>query len=158
MKIGVMSDTHLREPDHVLERILTELFMDTDIILHAGDIVTHRVLDRLEESGVLAVCGNMDDYEISSAIPQARVIPAEGMRIGLIHGWGSRIGLAQRILERFDDPNLDLVVYGHSHEPFWDKVNGINMFNPGSATARGTVGVIEIVDGKMEGHFLPVPD
>jgi putative phosphoesterase len=157
MKIGVMSDTHLREPDDVLERILTEIFVDTDIILHAGDIVTHKVLDRLEESGVLAVCGNMDDYEISSSIPQERVIQAAGMRIGLVHGWGSRIGLAQRILERFDDPKLDLVVYGHSHETFWGKINGVRMFNPGSATPRGTVGVIEIVDGKMEGRFFPVP-
>lgn len=157
MKIGAMSDTHLREPDDVLERILTEIFADVDIILHAGDIVSHRVLDRLEESGVLAVCGNMDDHEISSAIPQARVVPAEGMRIGLVHGWGSRIGLAQRILERFEDPNLDLVVYGHSHEPFWGKVKGVSMFNPGSATRGGTIGLIEIVNGTMEGHFLPVP-
>ena len=156
MKIGVMSDTHLREPNGVLERILTEVLVDSDMILHAGDIVTHRVLDRLEDSGVLAVCGNMDVYEISSSLPQVRVIPAGGLRIGLVHGWGSRNGLAQRILGRFDDPNIDLVVYGHSHDPFWGKVNGVSMFNPGSVHAQGTVGVIEIVDGETEGHFLPL--
>ena len=157
MKIGVVSDTHLRNPDQLLERILTEVFIDTDIILHAGDIVTRRVLDRLEESGVQAVCGNMDDSEVSSSIPQVRVIPAAGLRIGLIHGWGSRIGLAQRILDRFDDPNLDLVVYGHSHEPFWEKVNGVRMFNPGSATSRGTIGILEITDGRIDAQILPVP-
>ena len=90
MKIGVLSDTHLRSPDKTLDHILDKLFADADMILHAGDIVTARVLERLEERGVLAVCGNMDDYEVAGAIPQTRIINAAGLRVGLIHGWGAR--------------------------------------------------------------------
>jgi uncharacterized protein len=161
MRIGALSDTHLRTSDSSLEYILEELLGDAEMILHAGDIVSRQVLDRLEERGVLAVCGNMDDYEVASAIPQFRIIEAAGLRIGLIHGWGSKDGLAERIIARFRGDLPDVIVYGHSHVPFWGKVQGVNMFNPGSAhqdrrTGAGTVGVLEIADGKMEGRFLSV--
>ena len=82
MKIGVLSDTHLRSPNPVLEYILEELFADTEMVLHAGDIVGPKVLDRLEMNEVIAVCGNMDDYEIAQAIPQVRVIAAAGKQVG----------------------------------------------------------------------------
>jgi len=161
MKIGVISDTHLSSPDPVLEYILQDLFGDAKLILHAGDIVSHRVLDRLEERGVVAVCGNMDDYEVADRIPQVRIVPAAGKRIGLIHGWGSKERLAQRILSRFEPDRPDVIVFGHSHVPFWGQVDGAYMFNPGSAnqgryTGTGTVGVLEILGETVEGTFLSV--
>jgi uncharacterized protein len=161
MKIGVMSDTHLRSPDPTLEYIMDELLSDADMIVHAGDIVTRAVLDYLEDRGVIAVSGNMDDYEVMGQLPHSREIPAEGKRIGLIHGWGAREGLERRVLERFSVPRPDVIVYGHSHVPFWGKVDGVWLFNPGSAAARGyrgagTVGVIEIAGDVMEGKHIRV--
>lgn len=159
MKIGVLSDTHLRTPDATLEYILTDLFADADMILHAGDIVGRRVLDRLEKSKVIAVCGNMDDYDVAGVIPQVRIVPAGGKRIGLIHGWGSKEGLAQRILARFGEDRPDIIVYGHSHVPFSGTVDGTYVFNPGSAsmnryTGSATVGMLEIVEGRITGSIL----
>jgi uncharacterized protein len=159
VRIGVLSDTHLRSPDARLERILENLFADADMILHAGDIVTRGVLDRLLEAGVIAVAGNMDDYDVLDELPQTRIVEAEGRRIGLIHGWGSRVGLEQRILGRFQDKAVDLVVYGHSHKPFWSVVHGVPMFNPGSASNNsiygcGTVGVIELLENNMETSII----
>lgn len=161
MKIGVLSDTHLRTPDSTLEYILEELLSDAEMILHAGDIVSRQTLERLEERGALAVCGNMDDYEVASTIPQVRIVEAAGRRVGLIHGWGSKDGLAGRIVARFRDNLPDVIVFGHSHVPFWGKVEGVSMFNPGAArqdrhTGPGTVGILEIVDDKIEGRFLSV--
>jgi putative phosphoesterase len=161
MKIGVLSDTHLRSPNPVLEYILEELFADTEMVLHAGDIVGRKVLDRLEMKEVIAVCGNMDDYEVAQAIPQVRVIPVGGKQVVLIHGWGSKDGLEHRILGQFQTDRPDLIVYGHSHVPFWGKVDGVHMFNPGSAShsrdkGSGTVGLIEIVKGDIRGTILSV--
>ncbi len=161
MKIGVLSDTHLRTPDQSLEFILDIVFAETEMILHAGDIVSAKVLSRLEESGVIAVCGNMDDYEVAGSLPQSRIIDAAGKRIGLIHGWGSKEGLEWRIVRRFEDPRPDVIVYGHSHVPFWDRVDGVLMFNPGSAAtggyrATGTVGLIEIDGEKIEAKHISV--
>ena len=161
MKIGVISDTHLTSPDPRLEYILEELFRADDMILHAGDIVTRNVLERLEGKGVLAVCGNMDDSEVAEALPQKRIISVAGMRIGLIHGWGGRQGLRERLLARLGPDNPDIIVYGHSHVAFWGEVNGTMMFNPGAAAHNpcgdgGTVGRIEIVDGNIEAAFLRI--
>ena len=161
MKIGVLSDTHLRAPSQLLEVILDELLGDADTILHAGDIVARSVLERLDAHGVLAVSGNMDDYEVTGAVPQMRIVEAAGKRIGLIHGWGSREGLERRIIQRFQTPLPDVIVYGHSHVPFWGEVEGVRMFNPGAASTgghgrEGSVGIIEIVNDKLEGRFLPV--
>src|SRR3990172_5897371 len=133
MKIGVLSDTHLTSPDSRLEHILEELLRTDDMILHAGDIVSRKVLGRLEDKGVLAVCGNMDDSEVAEALPQKRIIPVAGIRIGLIHGWGGRQGLRERLLARLKPDNPDIIVYGHSHVAFWGEVNGTMMFNPGAA-------------------------
>ncbi len=161
MKIGVLSDTHLTSPDARLDYILEELFRTEDMILHAGDIVSRNVLKRLEERGVLAVCGNMDDSEVAESLPQKRIISADGVRIGLIHGWGSRQGLRERLLARLKPDNPDIVVYGHSHVAFWGKVNGTMMFNTGAVAQNpygdaGTVGRIEIIDGNVEAAFLPI--
>jgi putative phosphoesterase len=161
MKIGVISDTHLVSPDPRLEYILEELFRTDDLILHAGDIVSRNVLERLKEKDVLAVCGNMDDSEVAEALPQRRIIPVAGIRIGLIHGWGGRQGLRERLLARLKPDHPDIIVYGHSHVAFWGEVNGTMMFNPGAAARNpygdgGTVGRIEIVDGNIEAVFLPI--
>jgi len=161
MRVGVLSDTHLRSPDSCLDHILGDLFADTDLILHAGDIVTRQVLDRLEQSGVVSVCGNMDDYDVMEALPQMRIVPATGKRIALIHGWGSKEGLAERVVARLRDEKPDLVVYGHSHVPFWGKVGGVYVFNPGSACqnrhgGKGTVGLVEIHEGEFQTQFVAV--
>jgi len=161
MRIGVLSDTHLRNPDFWLDRIVDVILAGSDMILHAGDIVTIRVLEHLQEKGVIAVCGNMDDYDIMEAVPQTRIVAAGGKRIGLIHGWGSKQGLEERIHARLAPEQPDIIVYGHSHKPFWGKVHGIGMFNPGSAlrgpySDGGTVGAIDILDGRIEAKILAV--
>jgi uncharacterized protein len=159
MKIGVMSDTHLRVPNQTLEYILEELFKDTDMILHAGDIVSTKVLDRLEERKVIAVCGNMDDFDVADSIPQTRIISIGGKRVGLIHGWGSKHGLENRILEKLAHKKLDLIIYGHSHVPFWGILQDVYFFNPGSATHNRdsdtpTVGIIEILGDAIQGKII----
>ena len=161
MKIGVLSDTHIKAPDKVLNHILDDIFKDVNMILHAGDIVTSGVLDRLEERNVLAVCGNMDDYVIIETLPQIRTISAGTKRIGLIHGWGSKQGLQERILTRFEQDPPDLVVFGHSHVPFFGEVNGVLMFNPGSASHNiyfdeCTVGILEILGSEFKAEIINI--
>ncbi len=158
-RIGVMSDTHLRAPNKRLDHILDSIFKDTHMILHAGDIVGHRTLERLEERGVIAVCGNMDDYEVASTIPQTRIIPVGNIKIGLVHGWGAKQGLEMRIVERFSEQSPEIIVYGHSHRPFWGEVEGVWLFNPGSAAPGahgngGTVGELQIDGSDFKAEIL----
>jgi putative phosphoesterase len=157
MKVGVISDTHLREPSGELERIVLVHFSDVDMILHAGDFVDQRIVDFFGQWNLVAVCGNMDTGEVKSSLPDKRTIDISGFKIGLIHGWGSPIGLEKRIKAQF--PPLDCLVYGHTHYPANHKRGGLLFFNPGSPTrsltGRNTIGLLSL--GKeIKGEIVKV--
>ena len=151
-RIGVISDTHLHpSPDafaFIAELVETH-FSQVDLILHAGDIVAPEILLGFTHCPVLAVRGNMDPA--SPDLPARRVLEVSSTRIGLTHGWGSPVDLEMRLLKEFDEVDLDVLVYGHSHRPVCSYRNGILLFNPGSATDRRqmpyhSIGVLEIGD------------
>lgn len=147
MKIGVISDTHLDNiSDHLGERILKH-FKDVDIILHAGDVVELSVLDFFSDKEVKLVAGNMDSWEIKQSTPIKQVIQIEGYKLGLIHGWGSPAGIENRILKEFDD--IDILIYGHTHNAVSFTKSGVHFFNPGSPTdkrfaTKNTIGILNI--------------
>lgn len=60
--------------------------------------------------------------------------------MGLIHGWGSPHGLDDRVGGMFDD--VDIIIYGHSHNAQNEVKNGTLFFNPG--TARKSYGILTI--------------
>ena len=135
MKIGVISDTHIPGTALSLPPAVFELFKGVDLILHAGDIVDQSVLDELAVlAPVEAVAGNMDGPELHLKLPARKIIRLGGYTCGLIHG-KFRIDIQKdMIMKEFS--NVDLIVYGHSHTPFWGKVNGIHFLNPGSPTDK----------------------
>lgn len=148
MRIGVISDTHLHEPQTGLSARLQKAWGQVDLALHAGDLVNLAVLDCLPAPKVEAVCGNMCDHVAASTLPDRRIIEVAGKRIGLIHGWGAALGLASRVLGEFSD--VDVVVFGHSHRPMNAVKNGVLLFNPGSASRNffggASVGVLTVGD------------
>ena len=132
MKIGVISDTHLQGVDSRLSDIYGNYFADTDLILHAGDIVSMEVVDFLSSKPLHVVQGNMDNKEIKEKFPRTKIIEVQGFRLGLIHGWGSPVGIEKRIKSEFK--NVHAIIYGHSHRAVNHIVNDILFFNPGTAT------------------------
>ncbi len=157
MKIGVISDTHLTEPSLELERIVLAHFNDVDMVLHAGDFVGQSIVDFFRRWDLIAVCGNMDLGEIRSSLPQKRTIDVCGFKIGLIHGWGSPIGLEKRIMAEF--PPLDCLIYGHTHYSAHHKREGLLLFNPGSPTrsftGRNTIGLLSLGE-EIKGEIIRV--
>ncbi len=157
--IGVISDTHIWDVDRDLIDIYERYLKDTDAVFHAGDYVGMKVVEFFEKMGEFyGVCGNMDDYSIKDYLPEQRVIEIEGFRIGLIHGWGASVGLERKILERFSD--VDAIVYGHTHRPFNNIIDGVLMFNPGTAigysrSGRHTIGILEIDKG-IKGKIIDI--
>lgn len=130
MRIGVISDTHLDEPNHDLANLSEGLFADVEMIIHAGDLTNIRVLDAFADKDVRAVCGNMDRGLAASSLPAELIIQAGSYRIGLTHGWGAKQNLEERIRARFED--VDAIVYGHSHKPANHLIDSVLMFNPGA--------------------------
>jgi hypothetical protein len=158
MKIGVISDTHLREPHLEFKKMIESHFKDVDNIFHAGDFVDLSVADYLSsQKELIAVCGNMDSREIQKAFPQKRIVELEGFKLGLIHGGGSPYGIESRIRGEFDE--VDAVVYGHTHAPANHLVKNITFFNPGSPTRsfihRATLGILHLGE-KIEGEIIKI--
>jgi len=140
MRIGVVSDTHLTSFAQVPDRILIAL-AEVDLIIHAGDFVTRDVLDGLRRLGeVKVVWGNMDSDELKRVLPEKELLLIEGKRIGITHGWGSPYGIEDRVGGMFED--VDVVVFGHSHQSKNEIKKGILFFNPGQA--RNSFGILTV--------------
>jgi putative phosphoesterase len=150
MRIGVLSDTHIpvaarKIPDKVLS-----LLKGVDLILHAGDILELSALDELEKiAKTEAVRGNMDYPDVLESLPSRKVLEIGRFKIGLIHGWGPPQSLVERLKKEFT--KVDCVVFGHTHAPVAERVEGALFFNPGSPTDRvfapyNSLGFLEIND------------
>jgi len=140
LKIGVISDTHASTLNDIPVAVISAL-ETVDLIVHAGDFTDKAVLDELRNiRDVKAVCGNMDSGELKRTLSPKETFTANGKRIGLTHGSGSRLGIASRIRDIFDD--ADMIIYGHSHEANSQTIRGILMFNPGPV--RRSFGLITI--------------
>ena len=135
MKVGVLSDTHVPGAAASLPPRVYELFRGVELILHAGDIVRSSVLDDLAAiAPVEAVAGNMDDNELHLRLPAKKVLKLGRFTVGLTHG-KYRIDVQKEMIRK-DFGKVDLIVYGHSHTPFWGKVDTVWFLNPGSPTDK----------------------
>lgn len=131
MKLGIISDTHVMTLDEIPAAIKKAL-MGVDIIIHAGDFTDKAVFDGLRAIGqVKAVCGNMDSIELKRSLPERDMFEAGGKKIGLMHGSGAPWGIAERVRKQFS--GVDIIVFGHSHEPCNRYVQGVLLVNPGQA-------------------------
>jgi putative phosphoesterase len=158
MKIGVISDTHLKEPLLEFKKMIESYFKDVEKIFHAGDFVDWSIAEYLSsQRELIAACGNMDSQEIQKAFPQKRIIEVEGFKIGLIHGGGPPFGIESRIRGEFDE--VDAIVYGHTHTPANHQVKDIFFFNPGSPTRsfihRPTLGILHLGE-EIEGEIIKI--
>lgn len=162
VKIGVLSDTHLKEPNEGFVSLVERHLKDADMVVHAGDMVAVSVLDPLLSMGkeVVAVCGNMDSADVQRTYPVSRTIKIEDIFIGIIHGWGSPHGIRSRIRACFKD-DIHAIIYGHTHQAFSATESGVFFFNPGSPTdSRFTtscsVGIITVDKRVIKGEIVTV--
>jgi uncharacterized protein len=126
VKIGVISDTH-----NFFDPRVPKLFAGVDYILHAGDIGQPRILLELEQiAPVTAVAGNTDDPEMRYR--QTETVELAGRKF-LVHHIVNPRELSDALQERIQRERPDVVVFGHTHKPFSETVDGILFFNPGYA-------------------------
>lgn len=152
--VAVLSDTHAPRhwrscPPEVARRL-----RGVDAILHAGDVCTAAVLDELAAvAPVHAVLGNNDGSDVAAwGARETLELDLDGLPVAMVHDSGPAAGRAGRLRRRF--PAARLVVFGHSHIPWDEELDGQRAFNPGSPTdrrrqPRGTMGLLRIEDGRL---------
>lgn len=153
--IGVVSDTHLDKDNGSFLHLVESFFRDCHLIIHCGDITNEDIFLPIKKE-ILAVKGNMD---IHSKLPTKRELSLLNKKIGIIHGYGSPTGIRDRIKREFD--NVDCILYGHTHYPFYGNENGILYLNPGSAfdkrwAPKQTIGFLKITENNIEGRILEI--
>ncbi len=149
--IGVLSDTHLIEPDRAYREKVQRCFADAGMILHAGDLTSLSVLDAFAGKTVHAVHGNMCSPKTRGALPASKIIEVGNFKILLIHGVGYMHNIEDNLFNKFSP--VDCIVYGHTHKPVCHRYGPTLMVNPGSFTATGTYATIKIDHESMEGKI-----
>ena len=132
-----------------------ELIAASDLVVHAGDIMSLEALAEIEAIGppVRAVTGNMDGWDLRARLPETDEVEAEGATLAVVHDAGPAAGRLERMRRRF--PAADAVVFGHSHLPLHERDGDFQIFNPGSPTERRkapshSMGIARAEEGRIE--------
>lgn len=125
MRVLVISDNH-SERD-----ILTEVYNEAkaDIAIHLGD--SEFPYNDKEMVNFLRVTGNTDyddEYAASGYAEEVKIFYTHGHLYGIKKG---REELADKALES----GAEYALYGHSHVAKVEKINGVQVLNPGSITS-----------------------
>lgn len=155
MRIAVLADTHVPKRASNLPTKALDIIKQSDLLIHAGDILTGEFLDYLRRMlPVHAVLGNNDE---NVDLPEKLEIEIEGVKLGVIHDSGAKEGRGRRMKKLF--PNAAAVIFGHSHIPMNSVEDGILLFNPGSATdkrrqPKHTMGILDAANGSISGTIV----
>ncbi len=160
MLIGLISDTHIPDRAKIIPQNVIDAFKDVDIILHAGDLTSPRVIEELEKiAPVMAVQGNMDRVN-GINLPKAKTLEAEGLKIGMIHGEVYPRADTQQLVYLAKELDVDILVSGHSHQPKIEKTDGVLLINPGSPVvprlADRTVMLLEINNKEVDVEIIKI--
>ena len=160
MLIGLISDTHIPDRAKEIPQKVLEAFSEVDLILHAGDLTSLKVLEELEEiAPVVAIQGNMDRAR-GIDLPFAKTIEAEGLKIGIAHGEVYPRADTQQLVYLAKELDVDILVTGHSHQPKIEQTDGVLLLNPGSPVvprlADRTVMLLEVNDKQVDVEIIKI--
>jgi putative phosphoesterase len=114
-RIGIISDTH-----NFLDSQVMDIFAGCDLILHAGDVCREGILEQLRNvAPVTIVQGNNDFFP---NYPDSVSMTLNNVRFTMVHI------LPQRLPQ-----DCDWLIFGHTHRPDDRLVEGVRLFNPGTA-------------------------
>lgn len=124
-RLGLISDTH-----GFLDPQVPGLLTGVDRILHAGDIGWPQII--LELGGVAPVTAVVGNTDHGLPYRETEVVTVGGRKF-LVHHIVNPHRLADGLEHRLRQEQPDVVVFGHTHEPYRQTVNGVLFVNPGSA-------------------------
>lgn len=161
LKAGILSDTHLIRPDNQFNRLVELCFVECDVIIHAGDLTNAGVLEAFGNKEVHAVHGNMCDASSYRMLPREVTFPFGKYTIGLTHGAHLGRDIELNMWNTF--PEVDCMVYGHTHRPVCHRQGGVLVINPGCFRSTGRWGapgtyVILEAGKKLQATIHEVPE
>ncbi|RLJ00827.1 MAG: YfcE family phosphodiesterase [Candidatus Aenigmatarchaeota archaeon] len=131
MKYLIISDLHLSKPNKIPE-IIINLAKEMKGIICAGDLTSKTVLEKLKEinKNLIVVKGNCDYLDL----PEYLEFKIENKKIGVIHSNQFGRGNFEKIEEFANSKKLDVLIFGHTHQPLMEKKGNLLLINPGTLT------------------------
>jgi len=156
MKVGIVDDTHLPRFGDRLPAALREGLRNAgvELILHLGDFTGLEVPALFEALAPLeAVAGNNDPPALVARFGRRKILQLTGVRVALVHGDGRGGTTMSRSLAAFAGEPVDVVCFGHSHQPLCERRDAVWVVNPGSPTdkraqPRYSYAILEIARGR----------
>ncbi|HZK43468.1 MAG TPA: metallophosphoesterase [Syntrophomonadaceae bacterium] len=153
-KVALVGDTHGNTLK--IRKVLKPLQIDH--ILFTGDLYSDaKVLSARINASFDGVLGNCDNPNQDAQ--EEKVIEIADKRIYLTHGHRYNVKKdLSSLYYRAKEINADIVVYGHTHMPKSENIEGILFINPGSPSqprggANASFAILEWSEGKFT-HYL----
>lgn len=154
MRILIMSDTHGR-PANI--DVAIEEAAPIDMLLHLGDVEgDEHIIEELVSCPIHIVAGNNDFF---TYLPKEKIIQIGKYKIFMTHGHEYYVSMGTRLLkEEGRARGVDIVMYGHTHRPELDYMDGLVTLNPGSLSYPRQEGrmpsyIVMDIDENDELHF-----
>lgn len=155
MKILIVSDTHRK----VIPLINLIADINPEAVIHLGDLFSdaEKANEVYPNIPFYFVAGNND---FSFIVPSERLITLSSKKILITHGHNydvkNRISLLKKIAK---SKNADIVMFGHTHKPLYEKDGELHILNPGAIfrplIGRATYAIADInTEIKIEINYL----
>ena len=148
MHVAVLSDSHLSSPTAWFEAVYARHLAPADRIFHCGDHTGYALWSSLlQHPGFEAVAGNSDNYALAAELPPLLNLELCGVRVGVTHGWGMRLGRAARIAAALGE-RFELILFGHSHAATDVRHGNTRLINPGACVPGGSLALLTFEEGR----------
>ncbi len=130
MKVLIISDTHGNHRN--LDKIL-ELVPHIDMLIHLGDVEGgEEYLNKVLRCEKHMVRGNNDFF---SDLPKEDEFYIGRYKVFITHGHGHYVSLDPEYIKAEGIArHADIVMFGHTHRPFFYESDEITVLNPGSVS------------------------
>ena len=154
MRILIVSDTHGRNNIY-LE--LVEKWKPLDLVIHCGDVERSEYLvSQAAGCKTVIVQGNNDYF---SDLPREIEMEIGKCKVMITHGHPYYVNMGHEFLAKEAAARrIDMVMYGHTHRPVIERINGVLVMNPGSLTyprQEGRKSSYILMEMDRQGELIP---
>lgn len=155
MKILIVSDSHGQNRN--LQEVIRKV-SPIDMLIHCGDVEgSENQIREWANCPTYMVAGNNDYFcDLSREVE----FTVQGYKVFVTHGHYYYVSFGvERLLEEAKSRGAKVAIYGHTHRPFLEEIDGVTILNPGSISyprQEGRKPSYAIMDIDREGlaHFV----
>jgi len=165
-RLAIIGDTHIRSFEELPMEMIMEI-KNSDWVIHTGDYISPdliKELVRIKKDKFKGVYGNADPTSVRDLVPSKELLVISGMKIGITHpaSGGSSSITENRVISQFQNMDVDLIIFGHTHEPLIEYNDKILLVNPGKGYLESesfgpsTTMAIVFIDDKIRGEIKEI--